>query len=100
MNEVFTAAVGLGAFLNGKPMKVSAVPLLRDGMISTGFPANYDKQLRNLEAWTKVTAHAQSLRRTGSTALNLKPRRRWPLRWLLGVRQLRLGRDGRGRSCR
>jgi myo-inositol-1(or 4)-monophosphatase len=71
MNEVFTAAVGLGASLNGKPMKVSAVPLLRDGMISTGFPTNYDKQIRNLEAWAKVTAHAQSLRRTGSTALNL-----------------------------
>ena len=28
MNEVFTAAVGLGAFLNGKPIRVSAVPLL------------------------------------------------------------------------
>ncbi len=71
MNEVFTAALGLGAFLNGKPLKVSTVSLLRDGMLSTGFPANYDKQIRNLEAWAKVTAHVQSLRRTGSTALNL-----------------------------
>jgi myo-inositol-1(or 4)-monophosphatase len=71
MNEVFTAALGLGAFLNGKPIKVSTVPTLRDGMIATGFPANYDKQIRNLEAWAKITAHAQSLRRTGSTALNM-----------------------------
>ncbi len=71
MNEVFTAAVGLGAFLNGKPLKVSTVPTLRDGMIATGFPANYAKQVRNLGTWAKVTAHAQSLRRTGSTALNL-----------------------------
>jgi myo-inositol-1(or 4)-monophosphatase len=71
MNELFTAAIGLGAFLNGKPIKVSTIPELRDGMISTGFPANYQKQLRNLDAWAKVTAHAQSLRRTGSTALNL-----------------------------
>ena len=71
MNEVFTAASGLGAFLNGKPIRVSSVAALRDGMISTGFPANYQKQLRNYEAWGKVMAHAQSLRRTGSTALNL-----------------------------
>jgi myo-inositol-1(or 4)-monophosphatase len=70
-NEVFTAAIGLGAFLNGKPIKVSAVPSLRDGMIATGFPANYQKQLRNLDAWRRVSAHAQSLRRTGSTALNM-----------------------------
>jgi myo-inositol-1(or 4)-monophosphatase len=71
MNELFSAALGLGAFLNGKPIRVSAVSQVRDGMISTGFPANYQKQLRNLEAWAKVTAHAQSLRRTGSTALNM-----------------------------
>ena len=38
MNEVFTAALGLGAFLNGKPIKVSSVPRLGDGLISTGFP--------------------------------------------------------------
>jgi len=71
LNELFTAATGLGAFLNGKPIRVSSVSQLQDGMISTGFPANYQKQLRNLDAWAKVTAHAQSLRRTGSTALNM-----------------------------
>jgi myo-inositol-1(or 4)-monophosphatase len=71
MNELFTAAAGLGAFLNGKPIRVSAVAALRDGMISTGFPADYQKQLRNIDAWTRVSAHAQSLRRTGSTALNM-----------------------------
>lgn len=71
MNELFAGAAGLGATLNGKPLRVSSVARLQDGMISTGFPANYQKQLRNLEAWARVTAHAQSLRRTGSTALNL-----------------------------
>jgi myo-inositol-1(or 4)-monophosphatase len=71
MKEVFTAALGQGAYLNGTPMKVSTVPKLWDGLISTGFPAGYDKQHRNLEAWGKVTKHAQALRRTGSTALNL-----------------------------
>ncbi len=70
-NELFTAAAGQGAFLNGKPIRVSTVPDVASGMISTGFPANYQKQLRNLEAWKKLTAHAQSLRRNGSTALSM-----------------------------
>jgi len=70
-NEVFSAALGLGAFLNGKPIRVSTVAALREGMIATGFPADYQKQLRNLEAWRRVSVHAQSLRRTGSTALNM-----------------------------
>jgi myo-inositol-1(or 4)-monophosphatase len=71
LNETFAAAAGHGATLNGKPIRVSTVPMVRDGMISTGFPASYQKQLRNLDAWATVTAHAQSLRRTGSTALNM-----------------------------
>ena len=58
--------------MNGKPIRVSTVPTLRDGMISTGFPADYQKQLRNLECvGARSSAHAQSLRRTGSTALNM-----------------------------
>ena len=71
MNEVFTAAAGQGAFLNGKPIRVSSVATLGGGMISTGFPANHAAHARNLDAWAKVIAHAQTLRRTGSTALNL-----------------------------
>jgi myo-inositol-1(or 4)-monophosphatase len=71
MNELFTAASGQGASLNGKPIRVSAVAELRDGLISTGFPASYEKQIRNLDAWARMSVHAQALRRTGSTALNM-----------------------------
>ena len=70
-DELFTAATGYGAFLNGQPIRVSSCPTLRDALIATGFPANFDAQMRNLEAWKKVAYHAQALRRTGSTALNL-----------------------------
>ncbi|MBX9585227.1 MAG: hypothetical protein K2X87_33390 [Gemmataceae bacterium] len=71
LDELFAAAAGHGATLNGKPMRVSSVASVRDGMIGTGFPANYDRQLRNLEVWRKVSAEAQSLRRNGSSALSL-----------------------------
>ena len=71
LNELFAAAAGHGATLNGQPMRVSPVASVRDGMIGTGFPANYDRQLRNLEVWRKVSAEAQSLRRNGSSALSI-----------------------------
>ncbi|HXD85056.1 MAG TPA: inositol monophosphatase family protein [Urbifossiella sp.] len=71
LNELFTATAGGGAFLNGKPMRVSSVPIVRDGLIATGFPANIEKQRRNLGVWAKVSDHAQALRRNGSSALSL-----------------------------
>jgi myo-inositol-1(or 4)-monophosphatase len=71
LQEVFTAVRGRGAFLNGRPIRVSSTPALRDSLLSTGFPADHRRQLRNLAAWQHLSAYAQTLRRTGSTALNL-----------------------------
>ena len=71
LDEMFAAAAGLGATLNGKPMRVSTIAAARDGMLATGFPSNYERQLRNLEVWRALSAEAQSLRRNGSTALAL-----------------------------
>jgi myo-inositol-1(or 4)-monophosphatase len=71
VGELFAAATGLGATLNGEPIRASATETLRDSLISTGFPANWEAQLRNLEAWKRVAYHARALRRGGSTAINL-----------------------------
>ena len=71
LNELFLCAQGHGATLNGEPIHVSPTATLRDALCSTGFPANFEAQMRNLEAWRKVSFHSQALRRTGSTALNL-----------------------------
>ena len=70
-NEMFSAATGLGASLNGRPIRVSPVTELRGGLLSTGFPPDPDCQERNLRAWRMFSFRAQALRRTGSTALNL-----------------------------
>ncbi|HEY8503641.1 MAG TPA: inositol monophosphatase family protein [Gemmataceae bacterium] len=69
--EMFSAAQGQGATLNGHPIRVSPVPRLREALLSTGFPADVAAQLRNLDWWRTFAPRAQSLRRTGSTALNL-----------------------------
>lgn len=71
MNELFAAAKGRGAFLNGRPIKVSTAKTVADSMLSTGFPADFQKQLRNLKSWEKLTGISQGLRRTGSTAINM-----------------------------
>ena len=70
-NEMFSAATGLGATLNGRPMRVSPVTELRAALLSTGFPPDPECQERNLRAWRAFSFKAQALRRTGSTALNL-----------------------------
>lgn len=71
LNEMFHAVKGNGAYLNGVPIRVSSIPRIPDGLISTGFPANYQQQLKNLDAWKRVSFYAQALRRTGSTAINM-----------------------------
>ncbi len=70
-DEMFSAATGLGATLNGKPMTVSGVTTLVSALLSTGFPPDPDCQERNLAQWRTFSYEAQALRRTGSTALNL-----------------------------
>lgn len=70
-NELFTAAKGQGAFLNGERIQVSETASLETALVSTGFPANKDAQRRNLKVWADLSPVTRSLRRTGSTALNM-----------------------------
>lgn len=71
LNEMYTAAKGGGAFLNGERIRVSKAATVADSLLSTGFPSDYEKQKKNLVAWAQVSAHSQALRRTGSTAINM-----------------------------
>lgn len=71
LGETFTAARGMGAYLNGQRIRVSGIRRLSEAMLATGFPANVERHLRNLEVWRRLAGRAQSIHRTGSTALNL-----------------------------
>jgi myo-inositol-1(or 4)-monophosphatase len=70
-SEMFSAGTGLGATLNGKPIRVSTINEMRRALLSTGFPPDPDCQERNLRWWRAFGYQSQALRRTGSTALNL-----------------------------
>jgi myo-inositol-1(or 4)-monophosphatase len=69
--ELFSAAKGQGAFLNDKPIQVSRAAKLEEALLSTGFPPDMRGQERTLEWWRYLSLRTHSLRRTGSTALNL-----------------------------
>jgi myo-inositol-1(or 4)-monophosphatase len=70
-NEMFRAALGHGAWLNDHRLRTSRIDRLDQALLSTGFPADPAAQGRSLDWWRYFSGRAQSLRRTGSTALNL-----------------------------
>ncbi|MBI1830837.1 MAG: inositol monophosphatase [Planctomycetes bacterium] len=69
--EMFTAAAGHGAWRNGERLRTSASPSIDQALLATGFPPDMSKGEYALEWWRYFSFNARSLRRTGSTALNL-----------------------------
>jgi myo-inositol-1(or 4)-monophosphatase len=71
-DECFAAALGDGADLNGRSLRVSTIEMLGEAMVSTGFPYEPPECRR---AAADLTARAiervQMLRRSGSAALDL-----------------------------
>ncbi|HEV8060512.1 MAG TPA: inositol monophosphatase family protein [Gemmataceae bacterium] len=70
-NELFQAAIGRGAWLGSDRLHVSGVERLEDALVSTGFPPNTHEQEHLFTTWRHLSLKTQSLRRTGSTAINL-----------------------------
>ena len=70
--ELFTAERGGGAFLNGKPLRVSSATTLVDAMLVTGFP--YDVHTRVDEIvglFAAFVGQVRAVRRLGSAAIDL-----------------------------
>jgi len=74
LNELFEAAKGEGAKLNGKPIKTSAHNQLHHLLIATGFPTDrnnnskFDYLLANIR---EILPRIRDLRRFGSAALDI-----------------------------
>jgi len=70
--EMFSAAQGDGATLNGRPIRVSAAERLNDCVLASGFP--YDQSTspeNNLRQWASFSVRTRGLRRFGSAAIDL-----------------------------
>jgi myo-inositol-1(or 4)-monophosphatase len=70
-DNCFTAAEGGGAFLDGRPIRTSAVTKLSDAIAGTGFPAKLLPDSPDLLVFNEALFRCQGVRRTGSAALNL-----------------------------
>jgi myo-inositol-1(or 4)-monophosphatase len=70
--ELFTAERGIGAWLNGAPMRVSSADTLIDALLCTGFP--YSVQTDSgamLDLFGDFLRHARAVRRLGSAAIDM-----------------------------
>jgi myo-inositol-1(or 4)-monophosphatase len=70
--ELFTAERGGGAFLNGRPLRVSSTSQLIDAMLLTGFPYDVHSRVEEIVGqFAAFIATARAVRRLGSAALDL-----------------------------
>lgn len=71
-NDLFTATRGRGAFLNERRIRVSKRTMLRDSLISTGFPYRPGDNLKQYMAMLgDVMQRTSGVRRPGAAALDL-----------------------------
>lgn len=72
MDEFFEAEKGKGAFLNKKPIKVSATATLKDALVATGFPYDIDKKSDHIiPILKKVIVKVQGVRRPGAASIDI-----------------------------
>jgi myo-inositol-1(or 4)-monophosphatase len=70
--DLYRAERGQGAFLNDKPLHVSATPMLQDALLTTGFPSDLSGAPdTNIEHWLALMPKTRALRRLGSACLDL-----------------------------
>jgi len=72
LDELFVAARGCGAFLNGRRIKVSRVKTLEESLVATGFPYSIrEKSEEVTRLLAAVLKEVQGVRRAGAAALDL-----------------------------
>ncbi len=69
--ECFMAEKGAGAFLNGRRLQVSRVESLAGAVVVASFPPRIGPDSPIIADFLRIVGAAQSMRRTGSAALNL-----------------------------
>ena len=71
-NEVFTATRGVGAFVNGRRLRVSKRSQMAEALVGTGFPfRRTDDYDAFLKVFKEVAQSSSGLRRAGAASLDL-----------------------------
>ena len=72
LDECFYAGKGLGAWLNGKPIRVSEMGKMEESFLATGFPyKNYGRLDAYMDLMKYLLNHTRGIRRLGSAATDL-----------------------------
>jgi myo-inositol-1(or 4)-monophosphatase len=72
LDEMFVAARGIGAFLNGRKISVSNTTDLTRSLLATGFPYDIrDDENNNINYFNGMAKRARAIRRAGSAALDM-----------------------------
>jgi len=70
-DECFTARAGGGAFLDGRPIRAATFVDPNDALVAVSFPPHVTVDSGAVADFLAVVPHVHSVRRTGSTAINL-----------------------------
>ncbi len=70
LGQCFTAAAGLGAFLNGVPLQVSGCTTLDSALVAASFSAHVARGSPEVTRFVEMLYRARAVRRLGSAALN------------------------------
>lgn len=70
-DEMFTAIVGEGAFLNDRPVSVSKADELLQAIGATGVPTDMTQRERGFLLWEVFNNNSQAMRRAGAAALDM-----------------------------
>ena len=70
-DELFSAELGRGAFLNGVKTNISATSRLSECLLATGFPSQKRHKNPNIHFYHQITMKTHGVRRAGSAALDL-----------------------------
>jgi len=72
LDDLFTARLGGGAFLNGNPIRVSGAPVISEAVMATGFPCiRAGMKKTNLPLFCHMMPLIRDVRRGGSAAFEL-----------------------------
>lgn len=70
-DELFTAELGGGAWLNGDRIHVSGVKRLEESLVATGFPSRKRHQNINVHFYYQLAMLTHGVRRAGAAAIDL-----------------------------
>jgi myo-inositol-1(or 4)-monophosphatase len=70
-DELFSAELGKGAYLNDQPIHVSKISKLSESLLGTGFPSHKRHKNPNIFFYHQITLRTHGVRRAGSAALDL-----------------------------